>query len=182
MSGIRCSFEFINLESQRPIVVSLNAIAPEHGDQIGSYLRSTLVDENGGLWRLLNSDVAGMSIVGVGFNKLGTGFMGSGSTLYDPSEIATALSKRDELNSDTDVSLKGLHFIYGSTTGMSPGQSLTVTMTFVQEANQTTSSAPPKVFQIASEIVVGIAKSGTKKSYSLHNFTFDRVSMPARGA
>lgn len=181
VSGIRCFFEFINLESQRPIVVTLNAIAPENGDQIGSYLRSTLVDENGGLWRLRNSDVAGMSIVGVGFNKRGTEFMGSGSTLYHPTEITTALSKRDELNSDTDVSLRGLHFIFGSTTEMSPGQSLTVTVTFVQEANTTTSGAPPKVFQIASEIVVGIAKTGTKKSYSLHNFTFDRVSMTAGG-
>lgn len=107
--------------------------------------------------------------------------MGSGSTLYHPTEITTALSKRDELNSDTDVSLRGLHFIFGSTTEMSPGQSLTVTVTFVQEANTTTSGAPPKVFQIASEIVVGIAKTGTKKSYSLHNFTFDRVSMTAGG-
>lgn len=66
-------------------------------------------------------------------------------------------------------------FIYGSTTEMPPGQSLTVTMFFSQNNNQTTSGTP-KVFQLATEIVVGVLASGTKKSYTLYNVTFDRVS------
>jgi hypothetical protein len=168
VNGIRCSFEFINLETQRPIVVAMNAIGPEDfGTPIGSYLRSTLVDENGGLWRVCNSDVAGMTIVGVGAQVTGV--------YYHPTEIVTVLSKRDDLNSD--VFQNGNRFILGSTTEMSPGQSLTATMTFIQNGNQT--DAPSKVFQLASEIVVGIAKTGTKKSYTLYNLTFDQVSTKA---
>jgi hypothetical protein len=106
--------------------------------------------------------------------------------LYDPAEIVTALSNRDDLNSD--VFQNGNTFIFGSTTEMSPGQSLTVTMTFdtndmpVRAHGQGSSGAPLKVVQITSEIVVGIARTGTKKSYTLHNFTFDRVSMRAGGS
>ncbi|HMG75027.1 MAG TPA: FlgO family outer membrane protein [Pyrinomonadaceae bacterium] len=172
-SGIRCSFEFINLETQRPIVVAMNAIALPQGfvGQMGSYLRSTLVDENGGVWRLSNSGVTGMSIVGVGQQVIYSN--------YDPAEIGAVLSKRDDLNSD--VFQNGNRFIYGSTTEMSPGQSLTVIMTFGQDENQTNSGAPPKIFQMASEIVVGIARTGTKKSYSLHNFMFDQVNVRAGG-
>lgn len=165
-NGIRCSFEFINLETQRPIVVAMNAIARAYA--IGSSLRSTLVDENGGSWHLDNSRVAGMSIVGVGQQRTGP--------LYDPAEIVTALSNRDDLNSD--VFQNGVQpFVFGLTTEMAPGQNLAVTMTFEEDAHQT--GAPPKTFQLASEIVVGIAKTGTKKSYSLHNFTFDQVSIKA---
>jgi hypothetical protein len=207
VNGIRCAFEFINLETQRPIVVAMNAIAPDRGrDSMGSYLRSTLVDENGGLWRLPTPDVAGMSIVGVGQQ----GYFVN-NPFYNPAEIVSLLSKRDDLNSDV-VTSQGRYesrgpnrskrddlnsgvvtsqnghyesrdqnrFIFGSTTEMSPGQRLMVTMTFVQNEYRTTSPPPPKVFQLATEIVVGIVTSGTKKSYSLHNVTFDRVSPPGR--
>jgi hypothetical protein len=148
----------------------MNAIAPEYGSELGSYLRSTLVDESGGLWRLYNPLVAGMSIVGVGYQQTG-GY-------YNPTEIVTVLSKRDDTNSDFFTN--SLRFIFGSTTEVSAGQSLSVTMTFVQETNQTTDGPQPKVFQIATEIVVGIATTGTKKSYRLHNLTFDRVTLPGR--
>lgn len=166
-SGIRCSFDFTNVETQRPIVVAMNSTAG--GGRIGEYLRSTLVDENGGLWRLHNSDVAGMSIVGVGIQP--------GGSWYNPAEIVTVLSKRDDLNLDVDRS-SGYSFIFGLMTEMSPGQSLTVTMTFVLNDN---SASPSKVFQMATEIVVGIV-SGTKKSYALHNLTFDRVSLPGKSS
>jgi hypothetical protein len=177
VNGIRCAFEFINLETQRPIVVAMNAIAPDRGrDDMGSYLRSTLVDENGGLWRLPNSDVAGMSVVGVGQQ-------GYAAPYYNPAEIVTALSKRDDNNSDFDrrTQYREFRFIFGSTTEMSPGQSLTVTMTFVQDASQTTSGPLPRVFQMATEIVVGISTIGTKRDYTLYNLTFDRVSLPGSG-
>ena len=160
--GIRCSFEFINLETQRPIVVAMNAIGGY--SSIGDFLRSTLVDENGGSWRLHNSYVAGMSIVSVGRQQTGD--------YYNPAEIVTVLSKRDDLNSDFFPNT--IRFLLGSTTEMSPGQSLTVTMSFVQDGS---SGEPPKVFQMATEIVVGIATTGTKKSYTLHNLTFDRISL-----
>jgi uncharacterized caspase-like protein len=171
LNGIRCSFEFINLETQRPIVVAMNATAPENYGEIGSFLRSTLVDENGGLWRLHNSFVAGMSIVGVGMQVTGN--------YYNPAEIVTVLSKRDDLNSNV---FQNRYFIYGSTTEVSAAQSLTVTITFVQETNQTTDGPQPRVFQMATEIVVGIATTGMKKFYTLHNLTFDRVSLPGRSS
>ncbi|MFM9904875.1 MAG: hypothetical protein ACKVQJ_09935 [Pyrinomonadaceae bacterium] len=174
VNGIRCSFEFINLETQRPIFVAMNAIAPDIGDSMGSYLRSTLVDENGGLWRLKKSDIAGMNLVGVGWIK--GGFSG---VLYDPAQIGIVLSKRDDLNSDV-VLQEGLHFVYGSMTEMTPGQSLTVTASFSQNENQKESDTPPRVFQMATEIVVGIPKSDTKKAYTLYNLTFDRVALPTK--
>jgi TolB-like protein len=173
--GMRCSFEFINLETQKPIVVAMNQIASPQGYiGRGTHLRSTLVDENGSLWRVPNADVTGIGIVGVGQEK----YPGPN---YDPAAIGTALSKRDDLNSDVDrlpgSQYQDFRFIFGSTTEMSPGQSLTVTVTFIQDVNQTTSGARPKVFQMASEIVVGIVKAGTKRSYTLYNLTFDRVSL-----
>ncbi|PYS20325.1 MAG: hypothetical protein DMF72_21485 [Acidobacteria bacterium] len=156
----------------------MNLIAGRQGtaNEVGSHLRSTLVDENGGVWRVPNSDVVGMSVVGVG-NQ------GYAAPYYNPAQIVTVLSKRDDSDSDWDrrIQYQEFRFIFGSTTEMSPGQNLTVTMTFVEDANQTTSGAPPKVFQIASEIVVGIARTGTKKSYTLHNFTFDQVSVHTGG-
>lgn len=173
--GIRCSFEFINLETQRPIVAAMNTVAPTVAWEMGSYLRSSLVDENAGVWRLHNSDVSG------GISKVGVGVESTTGNFYDPAEIVIALSKRDDLNSDVDVR-SNRHFIFGSTTEMSPGQSLTITMTFVEDGNQMTSGSPPKVFQLASEIVVGIVRTGTKKSYTLQNFTFDRVSLPGAGS
>jgi TolB-like protein len=178
-NGIRCSFEFINLETQKPIVVAMNLIAgPQSTAEVmGSHLRSTLIDENGGVWRVPNSEVTGMTVVGVG-NQ------GYARPYYNPAEIVTVLSKRDDADSDWDRSVRyqSFRFIFGSTTEMAPGQNLTVTMTFVQDANETPSGPSPKVFQIASEIVVGVVKAGTKKSYSLHNFTFDRVGLSAGGS
>lgn len=178
-NGIRCSFEFINLETQKPIAVAMNLIAgPQSTAEVmGSHLRSTMIDENGGVWRVPNSDVTGMSVVGVG-NQ------GYAQPYYNPAEIVTVLSKRDDADSDWDRSVRyqSFRFIFGSTTEMAPGQNLAVTMTFVQDANETPSGRSPKVFQIASEIVVGVVKAGAKKSYSLHNFTFDRVSLSDGGS
>jgi TolB-like protein len=173
--GIRCSFEFINLETQRPIVVAMNLIPGRQGtsNELGRFLRSTLVDENGGEWYVPNSEVAGMSFVGVG-NQ------GYAAPYYNPADIVTVLSQRDELKSDVTMDQRRgyeYRYMFGSTTEMSPGQSVAVTMSFVQDENQTTSGPLPKVFQIATEIVVGIAKTGSKRSYTLHNFTFDQVSM-----
>jgi hypothetical protein len=183
VNGIRCSFEFINLETQKPIVIAMNATAPDQAMNhlsatMGSYLRSTLVAENGGLWRLRYSDVGGMTVVGVGQQR----FPGP---YYNPAEIVTALSRRDDGNSDVSRFTYGTsngeyRFIFGSMTEMSPGQSLTVTLNFVQDGNRTNSDAPPKVFQMATEIVVGIVKTGTKKSYTLYNLTFDEVSLPSK--
>lgn len=179
VNGIRCTLEFINLETQRPIVVAMNAVERSRDGLIviGKYLRSSLVDENGAEWRLRNADVAGISIVGAGQKNIHQD--------YDPSEIGIALSKRNDLNSDEDTQFKGTSsesrytFIFGSTTEMSPGQRLTVTMSFFQDVGQAT-HVVPTVFQITSEIVVGISRTGTKNSYTLHNLSFDRVSISSK--
>lgn len=173
--GIRCAFEFVSLETQRPILVAMNASPDPYVRATGDVLRSTLVDDSGGLWSLHSSDVAGMSIVSVGQR-------GYAAALYDPAEIVTVLSRRDELNSDVaeNPPYQEYRFIFGRMNEMSPGQSLTVTLSFVQDVNERTSASPPKVFQIASEIVVGVATDGRKRSYSLFNLTFDRVSLPTR--
>ena len=103
------------------------------------------------------------------------------SVFCDPAEIVIALSKRDDLNSDvTTISGNEAIFVFGSMTDMAPGQSLAVTATFVQDANQTASEAPMRTFQMATEIVVGIAKTDAKKSYTLYNLIFDRVSVTSQ--
>lgn len=172
-AGVRVVFEFTNLEKEKPIVVAMNAdvCGDYYCKQIGDYLRSTLVDGNGGIWRLGNSDVAGMSVVGVGLQHLN-------GPRYNPAEIVTVLSKRDDIKSDVlQEGAQQFRFIFGSTTEMPSGQSLAVTVNFAQDPNQTGSGPPPKVFQMASEIVVGVVTAGAKTSYSLHNLTFDRVSL-----
>jgi hypothetical protein len=113
-----------------------------------------------------------MSVVGVGEQDYAGPY-------YNPAEIGTALSRRDNLNADFGgQSPWQFRFIFGSMTEMTPGQSITTTMTFIQSGNQT--EALPKIFQFATEIVVGIEKAGTKKTYSLHNFTFDQVALSGR--
>jgi TolB-like protein len=178
--GIRCSFEFINLETQRPITVAMNAIAADAYNymRIGSFLRSTIIDVKGEVWRLRNSDVTGMSIVGVGQQRWD-------GPMYDASEITTVLSKRDELGSGVEVDPKWRSwdartytFMFGSTTEMPPGQRVQVTMTFTQDAGQTAPASQPKVSQMATEIVVGLDKTGSSKLYSLYNLMFDQVSTP----
>jgi TolB-like protein len=194
--GIRCSFEFINRETQRPIVVAMNATPgdgpsysygssggkcsspPWVAARIGDLLRTTLVDERGTVWRLSASDVTGMSIVSVGKS--------SASDVFSPTDIASLLRRQDEtgtnMTRDADCPrLNPFAFVFGSTTQILPGQSVTVPMSFAQDAGETPSSFPPKFFQIVSEIVVGVVTTGPKTSYSLHNLTFDRVTLPAGG-
>lgn len=161
--GMKLSFEFINLDTQKPIVVAMNAfIAESCSIRMGYSLRSTLVDESGSVWALKNSDVTG------GIGKVGVGW--KGNECYDPAQIVSVLSKRDDLKSDKEGQW---NFIHGEMTDMSPGQSITVNMFFTQNNNQQTS---PRVFQLATEIVVGVLTSGSKKSYTLYNVTFDRVT------
>lgn len=167
-SGIQCSFEFANLD-QKPIGVAMNG-APIYNGNKPRWLRSTLVDENSGLWVLSDASVIGMSIAGSGQR------LTYPRNWYAATDIAMVLSITDDPNSDL-ASNGSYRLFYGSTTELSPGQSRMVTMTFLLNANQTTAAA---TFQLAAEIVVGVAKAGTKKTYTLHNLTMDRVSLPSR--
>jgi hypothetical protein len=168
--GMRCNFEFINLETVKPIVVAMNALSHSNSYRgINPYLRSTLIDENGISWVIFNENVIG------GMSKIGVGTSPNGNA-YDAAEIATLLSKRDELKSDTFANRTDYPFIFGSMTEMAPEQSITVTMTFIKNNNGNNSDTGSKIFQMATEIVVGSLTAGSKKSYLLYNLIFDRVS------
>jgi hypothetical protein len=169
-SGIRCSFQFTSRETQRPVVVAMNA-TQQRGYNAGSCklddsLRSSLPDSNGNSYKLHNSNVVGIGIIGVGCDYM---------TGYDPSQIASLLEKQDRAGSRGQD--KG-EYVYGSTSTISPGQSISVTMTFELDGSGAKENGRPQFFQIGSEIVVGIVAADTKKSYSLQNLTFDRVTMP----
>lgn len=179
VNGIMCSFEFINRETHRSIIVAMNAEGatgayPWH---MGDYVRAALVDERGSLWRLSTSDVTGIGVVGAGGNP---NFC---NTVYNPTEIGALLQQRDASNS-TVVSSKpcggsyNYQFLFGSTNEIPPGQSLAVSMNWFPKMVGSESDPFPKFFQINSEIVVAIDTPETKRSYSLQNLTFDRVSMP----
>ncbi|HYM61469.1 MAG TPA: FlgO family outer membrane protein [Thermoanaerobaculia bacterium] len=196
VTGIRCIFEFINRDTQRPILVALNAIPGEPGPvgaylgysgqprligdvQVGNVLRSTLVDESGTVWTLPASGVTGISIVSAGKRDP--------YSVYSPSDVPSLLRRQDDTGTNTTSDPRGLTpnqpyaFVFGSPTEILPGQSVTVPMAFAQQAGEVTSNSPPRVFQIVSEIVVGVVATGARESYSLQNLTFDRVSLPAAG-
>ena len=183
VNGIRCSFEFVNSDAQRVIGVAFNAIPQVIPTRmigsIGEVLRTTLVDEGGTIWTLSASGLTRMSIVSVGRRSY--------SSIFSPTDIPSLLQRQDEMgtNLTTDANYPQLGefpFVFGSTTPIPPGSSITFTMTFVQSADQAFSQPEPRLFQFESEVVVGVATSGTKKSYSLHNLTFDRVSTSAGGS
>lgn len=220
-SGIRWTFEFTNREARRPMVVALNAepsrSAPSRSNPTASsrsgasirndgaesqnryspgvtLLRSSVLDDRGGVWKLSSGDLGSIGFVRTGVHGP------SGRDAYSASEVVRLLLLRDELGRGTDDPSDGISvsadgwtrsdgsgakkfspfegntFISGSTTTIEPGQSVTVTMSFYQERG-TTSGSPPTFFQFNSEMVIGVVEAGTRKSYSLHSLTFDRVSV-----
>ena len=192
--GVRCSFEFTNRDTQRPIFVAFNSIPGEPGPvgayggysgqplligdvQAGDVLRTTLVDETGAVWTLPVSGVTGIGILSAGKKDLYSAF--------GPGDIPSLLRRQDDTGTNLTSDSGGLtpnrkyQFVFGSTTEIASGESVTVPVDFVRGAGEIASS-PPKSFQIVSEIVVGIVAANERKSYSLQNLTFDRVSMPTR--
>ena len=194
-NGIRCSFEFINRETQRPLVVAANAevgiAGGYYGKGAGGILRTTLVDDRGTLWKLYSSNVTGLGVVSVGIGA-------DGHQVLHPEDIVRVLQLRDETGSDSYRQNNGSYgttfiypdgrtsgggpgntFVFGVTTPIMAGQSVTVVMNFFQDDNEAVLGSYPKLFQLVSEIVVGVVAIDTKKSYSLQNLILDRVSMPA---
>jgi TolB-like protein len=184
LNGIRCSFEFINLDIQRSLVVAANAEAGRQpglyatgggtteGSALGDLLRTTLVDDRGTVWKLYRSGVS--NVTGLGVVSPGR----SQGQAFSPSEIPDLLKRQEATDTSTFRDRDNI-FVWGSTTPIPPGQSVSVMMNFREDKDEATLGAPPTFFQFNGEIVVGIVTTGTKKSYSLHNFTFDRVSLSA---
>ena len=183
VNGVRCSFEFMNRETLRPIAVALHAWpfgsiddGYAHigwpGDYPGNVLRSTLLDERGTVWSLSPSGVTGIGIVSAGRRDSGG--------LFGPTDILSLLQRQDETGTNMSSSVPSRAFVFGSTTSIPLGQIVTIIMNFAQD-RQAYSMQPPKFFQIVSEIVVGAVTEGSKKSYTLQSLIFDRVSMTAGG-
>jgi hypothetical protein len=188
-SAVRCTFDFINRETQRPLLVAVNSQPTNEWrkQSMGTYARGTLTEERGGLWNLPMTDVKGVGIVGVGQRELAWEW-------YDPAEIAPLLRLRDERNTDRWSTGDHFPFVYGTTTAIAPGQSVSVSMAFIPTQAAPTRSTygtrgsagggdgiagPSKFFQLDVEIVLGSGAEGARKSYGLQNLTFDRVPMPA---
>jgi TolB-like protein len=179
-SGIRCTFELINRETQRQVVVAVNAereinyfpfISANQSRE--EMLKASLLDERGVVWNVVGSGMTGLPTIRAG--------NGPGGRPYLSTEIVRLLDKRDRLNSDREPASADqpsccgtVEFIYGATTPIEPGRSLKVTMDFI--ASEADVPAP-QFIQISGEIVVGIVMEGGKKSYSLQNLLFDRVSV-----
>ncbi|HXT69675.1 MAG TPA: FlgO family outer membrane protein [Vicinamibacterales bacterium] len=185
VSGIRCTFEFTSRETQRSIVVGLNAVPDDRPPVEGRVLRTTLIDDHGSTWYLFAPDVSGLSIVSVGLRDP--------RTRYDPTDIGTALRRQDLTGANTATAPPSTSptggnpfdrvpytFVFGTTTPLTPGQSLTVTMNFAQP-DRDSRSPRPQFFQLVSEMVVGVVTSDREKTYSLHNVAFDHVTMPGGG-
>lgn len=110
-NGVRLTFELTSREARVPIVVAMNAEAPEEkrggGVSFGSArtaipLRATLADDRGGRWTTSTTNLGGISFVRAGVHGE------KGREIYAATEIATLLRKRDELGRETDDPADGV--------------------------------------------------------------------------
>ena len=171
VNGARFTFDFTNLDLQKPLVVAGNAeIGAAGGYALGDVLRSTLVDDHGSVWRLLSTGLTGLGVVSVGY-------IGEGQA--SPSEIVRALQRRDATGSEKDPK-SGSTFLWGSTTPILAGQSITVVMVFLQDADDALMTTRPQSFAFASELAIGLASTDSRYSYALKNLMLDHVRLPAR--
>jgi len=168
-------------------------------------LRASVHDDRGGVWRMAStSALSGIDFVRVGVHgRRGEDAYGSseiarllrlrdqlGRDTDDPSDGIT--QKADSMGEggsnvtfgrggitspEKFFTYKGNRFVSGSTTTIQPGQSMLVTMTFRLDERPAPSGVSLSHAQFNSEIVVGVVESAARTSYTLHNLTFDRVSV-----
>lgn len=182
--GVRVSIDLTSRETQRHLVAAINADAPKNGPEcpscvtpygyifgqdMGKLLRATLIDERGGAWELPAARVTGIDIVGVGL-------------LHRPAEIVSLLQRPERAygndSGDKGAWGKGIPAVFGSTTDIAPGQTVRLTMEFVQTLPAQAASISAHVFQFSGEFVVGVVEMNGSKSYSLQNVIFDSISPP----
>lgn len=118
-NGVRLTFELTSREARVPIVVAMNAEAPEEETGGGGVsfgyarstipVRATLADDRGGRWTTSTNDLGGISFVRAGVRGQ------NGEEIYAATEITTLLRKRDELGRETDDPADGV---------MAPGDSM----------------------------------------------------------
>jgi hypothetical protein len=168
VNGARLTFDFVNLDLQKPLAVAGNAeVGQSGGNAIGDLLRTTLLDDRGSMWRLQSSGLTGLGVVSIGPQDE--------SGMPSPADIARALQRRDAQGSS--VGRWNQTFVWGSTSSLAPGQSASVVMIFVQDAGESASSTLPQFFEFASELVLGVASANGRFVYSVKNVSFDRVSI-----
>lgn len=173
-AAVRCSLEFISRETQRPVTVAMNTNQPgahNRGDcRMGEGLRSSLADSYGNVYKLPNSNVSGIGVIGVGCDDMAS---------YNPTQIGSLLANQDRYAARGQQLRE---YIYGATSIIEPGKSAGVTLEFVLDRNSTPrgrlQDEHPQVFHLNTEIVVGLAGANGRNAYSLQNVTFDRVTMP----
>lgn len=181
-NGIRCVLDFMNRDAKSPIVVAMNSdeLRAATGVSFGpretpTYLRSTLIDDAGGVWKTTASLLTGVGFVRAGTSAT-TGFWAEQHESYSPSTIASLLEKWDRTGSNV-ITGKGVFdgdtFVSGSTTTIHPGATARVTLDFIATGDV----GAAKSFQLASEIVTGIGSPGRRR-YSLQNITLDKIVLP----
>ena len=170
----------------RGIVVAANE-EPSIPQSIGDAplrLRSSLLDEQGVMWRLRS--MSGLGSVRAGYH--GSWTFG-GVKAYSATDIVRLLALRDKLGRDIDdpsdgyratydgrwVPNRGNPFVFGASVSIEPGRSMPVVMDFDSDGG----SAPSAV-QISTELVIGAPSTSARKSFSLQNVIFDRVAVPSR--
>jgi hypothetical protein len=178
VNGIRATLELVNRTSDRTLVLGANATEEDRGGGIGKDLRGSVVDENGVEWQGQASSVVGMGVVGVGTRS------NVCNSKYNPAEIVSVLQQRDEKQTDVATSTACGYsltrpFVYGSLTPVRAGQTVRTTVDFPDKGYGTPASVPQRL-QLGFEIVIGVSESSAKKSYSLHNIAFDRITLSAR--
>jgi TolB-like protein len=170
-------------------------------------LRASAVDDRGGSWTLSSSGLGGISFVRAGVKGRNGREMISpmeiarvlrlrdelGRETDDPSDgVMAQADSMGEGGSNITFGggrvtspvqffpFRGNRFVSGTTTSIEPGQSTTITMDFRSGPSSALPTLGPLVLQFNSEIVVGVGQRNSPKAYSLHNLTFDRVSLPAQ--
>ena len=205
--AVRWTFELTNRDARQPLLVAMNAEPANPARKSGlrivtaytppsTRLRASVVDQQGGSWKLSSADV------NIGFVTAGVHGR-DGKEPYSPMEVAKLMALRDRLGRNTDdpsdgiwakatgmgeggrnvtyggggntspekfFRFRGNTFISGVPTTIAPGQSVTATMTFRPDESSSTSAT---AFQFQSELVVGNTRGG----YVLETVTFDRVSI-----
>jgi hypothetical protein len=168
-------------------------------------LRSSVVDDRGGSWELSSTGLGGIDFVRVGVRGRDGRETYSPVEIARLLRLRDELRRETDHPADgvtaqadsmgeggSNVTFgggrntspvkffpyRGNRFVSGALTLIEPAQSTAVTMDFRLERNTPSSGSGPSVFQFNSEIVVGVGDKDALKSYSLHNLTFDRISVP----
>jgi TolB-like protein len=166
---IKATFELISRETQRPLLVGINATQTRgynRGDcRLGQGLRASALDSLGISYELENENVTGVSIIGVGCDDMKG---------YDPSQIVSLLETQDKKgNRGQQLG----EYVYGAMSQIAPGKSIDVSVTFTARDKFAKSTSRPEFLDLSSEFVVGVVGTDSKKTYSLHNVIFDRISL-----